>query len=54
MKVWQKPKGNKIRASDKSLVYHLLWSSFFVTLVAKKYHDSVILSSALREGWHNC
>ena len=22
MKVWQKSKGNRIRASDKSLVYH--------------------------------
>ena len=40
--------------TETTEVVSVLWSSFFVTLVAKKYHDSVMLSSALHEGWHNC
>ncbi len=32
---------------------HLLWSSIFVTLVAKKYHESVTLPSGLRMVYDN-
>ena len=31
----------------------LLWSSIFVTLVAKKYHESVTLPSGLRMVYDN-
>ena len=31
----------------------VLWSSFFVTLVAKKYHESVTLPSGLRMVYDN-
>ena len=32
---------------------YLLWSSIFVTLVAKKYHESVTLPSGLRMVYDN-
>ena len=32
---------------------HVLWSSIFVTLVAKKYHESVTLPSGLRMVYDN-
>ena len=32
---------------------NLLWSSIFVTLVAKKYHESVTLPSGLRMVYDN-
>lgn len=35
------------------LVITLLWSSIFVTLVAKKYHESVMLPSGLRMVYDN-
>ena len=35
------------------LVMQMLWSSIFVTLVAKKYHESVTLPSGLRMVYDN-
>ena len=32
---------------------YMLWSSIFVTLVAKKYHESVTLPSGLRMVYDN-
>lgn len=37
----------------KNPLYELLWSSIFVTLVAKKYHESVTLPSGLRMVYDN-
>ncbi len=34
-------------------LHTLLWSSIFVTLVAKKYHESVTLPSGLRMVYDN-
>ena len=34
-------------------LFNLLWSSIFVTLVAKKYHESVTLPSGLRMVYDN-
>ena len=34
MKVWPKPKGNRIRASDKSLVYHFCIGWLLLLFVA--------------------
>ena len=34
MKVWKKPKGNRIRASDKSLVYHFCIGWLLLLFVA--------------------
>ena len=42
----QRKKGNLNRP-------FLLWSSIFVTLVAKKYHESVTLPSGLRMVYDN-
>ena len=36
-----------------ALLVCLLWSSIFVTLVAKKYHESVTLPSGLRMVYDN-
>ncbi len=38
--------------TDESILI-LLWSSIFVTLVAKKYHESVTLPSGLRMVYDN-
>ena len=38
---------------NASVVQDLLWSSIFVTLVAKKYHESVTLPSGLRMVYDN-
>lgn len=54
-------RGNELIAKGKTkqamnLVSHglqLLWSSIFVTLVAKKYHESVTLPSGLRMVYDN-
>lgn len=35
------------------VIEELLWSSIFVTLVAKKYHESVTLPSGLRMVYDN-
>ena len=43
-------KALKARPGDKDT---LLWSSIFVTLVAKKYHESVTLPSGLRMVYDN-
>ena len=37
----------------KQMNEELLWSSIFVTLVAKKYHESVTLPSGLRMVYDN-
>lgn len=37
----------------KLIFKHVLWSSIFVTLVAKKYHESVTLPSGLRMVYDN-
>ena len=34
-------------------MFEVLWSSIFVTLVAKKYHESVTLPSGLRMVYDN-
>ena len=41
---------DEIKAPEKQV---LLWSSIFVTLVAKKYHESVTLPSGLRMVYDN-
>ena len=45
MELYNKP----VQAADSGL----LWSSIFVTLVAKKYHESVTLPSGLRMVYDN-
>ena len=37
----------------EGLMFDMLWSSIFVTLVAKKYHESVTLPSGLRMVYDN-
>lgn len=46
-----------IQIQNGVIVYYgnrvVLWSSIFVTLVAKKYHESVTLPSGLRMVYDN-
>ena len=43
----------KASINEEVLKIELLWSSIFVTLVAKKYHESVTLPSGLRMVYDN-
>ena len=53
------PKNDDDDSSSSESVYEdktvggVLWSSIFVTLVAKKYHESVTLPSGLRMVYDN-
>ena len=45
---------DEVKASrEDTKVLTMLWSSIFVTLVAKKYHESVTLPSGLRMVYDN-
>jgi len=45
--------GKQDQVPVKIQLFELLWSSIFVTLVAKKYHESVTLPSGLRMVYDN-
>ena len=47
------PSVNYYLSGNNEAYYTLLWSSIFVTLVAKKYHESVTLPSGLRMVYDN-
>lgn len=50
----QSEKNEDIQATEAAEeTSSLLWSSIFVTLVAKKYHESVTLPSGLRMVYDN-
>ena len=45
--------GDRVTVNVETFCGELLWSSIFVTLVAKKYHESVTLPSGLRMVYDN-
>ena len=49
----RKEKGLTQEQLAEKLNISMLWSSIFVTLVAKKYHESVTLPSGLRMVYDN-
>ena len=61
MKAQDRTEANQRRLIRRYKAYHsldsengiVLWSSIFVTLVAKKYHESVTLPSGLRMVYDN-
>ena len=53
MKEVESGKVGTILIKDMSRMGRVLWSSIFVTLVAKKYHESVTLPSGLRMVYDN-